>query len=141
MTNISLCHVLLVVTAIQSSAFSLLQPLSPPSALSKQVHRPISTTQLAATVTKTEEEWRASLTPAQYNVLRQEGTEPPNTSPLNLIKSDGTFVCAGCNSPLFVTSTKFDSGTGWPSFYAPIDANSVNLSTDFKLVIPRTEVT
>lgn len=89
---------------------------------------------------KTDDEWRESLTPDQYYVLREEGTERPNSSPLNDVKEEGIFVCAGCGSPLFETSTKFESGTGWPSFYAPINGKAVELSTDFKLILPRTEV-
>lgn len=92
-------------------------------------------------VEKSETEWRETLTTEQYYVLREEGTEAPNTSYLNTIESTtpGTFQCAGCGSPLFTPSTKFDSGTGWPSFYSPIDANAVELSTDFKMILPRTE--
>ena len=66
---------------------------------------------------KTDDEWRKILTPAQYSVLRQEGTEPPFTSPLNSEKRKGIFACAGCDLPLFDSNTKYDSGTGWPSFY------------------------
>jgi peptide-methionine (R)-S-oxide reductase len=89
----------------------------------------------------TEQEWRERLTPEQYYVLREQGTEPPNSSPLNQIKhEEGTFVCAGCGSPLFRTAQKYESGTGWPSFYAPVDQTAVQLSTDFKLLLPRTEV-
>lgn len=91
------------------------------------------------TVEKTEEEWREILTPEQFRVLREEGTEPPNTSELNNVKEPGTFECAGCGAPLFTTDTKFDSGTGWPSFYSPIDQSATDLSTDFKLILPRTE--
>lgn len=91
-------------------------------------------------VEKDREEWKQLLSPEQYNVLREEGTEPPNSSPLNNIKEDGTFICAGCKSPLFTTSTKYDSGTGWPSFYGPIDGDAVELDVDYKLVVPRTEV-
>jgi peptide-methionine (R)-S-oxide reductase len=68
-------------------------------------------------VVKTEAEWRVLLTPAQYHVLREEGTERPFSSPLNEEKRKGTFVCAGCALPLFDSSTKYDSGTGWPSFW------------------------
>jgi peptide-methionine (R)-S-oxide reductase len=88
----------------------------------------------------TDQEWRDRLTPDQYYVLREQGTERPNSSSLNDIKEDGTFVCAGCGSPLFVTATKYESGTGWPSFYSPVDQEAVKLSTDFKLIVPRTEV-
>ena len=80
-------------------------------------------------VTHTDEQWRALLTPAQYKVLRHEGTEPPFTSPLNHEKHAGTFACAGCDLPLFSSSTKFDSGTGWPSFWAPLK-NAVGSSRD-----------
>lgn len=80
-------------------------------------------------VTHTEEEWRALLTSAQYDVLRREGTERAFTSPLNHEKRAGTFVCAGCGLPLFSSSTKFDSGTGWPSFWAPLK-NAVGSSRD-----------
>jgi peptide-methionine (R)-S-oxide reductase len=99
-----------------------------------------STTSLfVQTVEKTDEEWNQILTPEQFYVLRKEGTEAPNTSVLNSIKEDGTFSCAGCGAPLFTTVTKFESGTGWPSFYAPLDSNAIELTIDFKLILPRTE--
>lgn len=91
------------------------------------------------TVDKTDAEWKDVLTTDQFYVLREEGTEPPNSSELNSIKQAGTFSCAGCGAPLFTTETKFESGTGWPSFYSPIDQSAVALSTDFKLILPRTE--
>ena len=69
---------------------------------------------------KTEDEWRKLLRPDQFTVLRKEGTEPPNSSPLNNIEGAGTFVCAGCFLPLFHTAHKYDSGTGWPSFWRPL---------------------
>jgi peptide-methionine (R)-S-oxide reductase len=94
---------------------------------------------VAAVVEKTEEEWKDLLSPEQFYVLREEGTEAPNSSELNFVKEAGSFTCAGCEAPLFTTSTKFESGTGWPSFYAPIDNTAINLSTDFKLILPRTE--
>jgi peptide-methionine (R)-S-oxide reductase len=90
-------------------------------------------------ITKTPEEWRKILTPAQYAVLREEDTERPFTSPLNDEKRKGTFVCAGCDLPLFASETKFNSGTGWPSFYAPIE-NAVELSQDWSFGILRDEV-
>lgn len=84
------------------------------------------------------EEWRKELTPEQYAVLFQEGTERAFTSPLNDEKRPGTFLCAACGLPLFQSSTKFDSGTGWPSFFDPIPGH-VETKRDFKLIWPRTE--
>ena len=89
-------------------------------------------------VVKTEDEWRKLLTPAQFSVLRQEGTEPPFTSPLNNEKRKGTFVCAGCELPLFDSRTKYDSGTGWPSFYDFLPG-ALGTKKDFKILYPRTE--
>ena len=91
-------------------------------------------------IEKTEAEWRAELTPEQYRVLREEGTERAGTSPLDREKRDGTFTCAGCGKPLFAKETKFDSGTGWPSFYAPLDDDAVTEKSDRKLFMKRTEV-
>ena len=88
---------------------------------------------------KTDAEWREALTPQQYKVLRQHGTEPPGSSPLNIEKRDGTFSCAGCGQPLFMTGRKFESGTGWPSFFRPLD-NSVETTTDQTHGMTRVEV-
>jgi peptide-methionine (R)-S-oxide reductase len=85
-----------------------------------------------------EDEWRKRLTPEQFAVLRQEATERPGSSPFNSEHRKGTFVCAGCDLPLFESSTKFESGTGWPSFYTFIPAH-LQTRTDFKLILPRTE--
>jgi peptide-methionine (R)-S-oxide reductase len=87
----------------------------------------------------TDAEWRQKLTPEQFRVLRQHGTERPFTSPLNDEHRSGVFVCAACALELFRSETKFDSGTGWPSFFAPIEG-AVETSRDFKLLLPRTEV-
>ncbi len=73
-----------------------------------------------------------------YDVMREEGTERPGSSPLNREKRKGTYVCAGCALPLFASETKYESGTGWPSFWAPIKGN-VGTKTDFKILYPRTE--
>lgn len=90
-------------------------------------------------VTKTDAEWRAQLTPEQYMVLRQHGTERPGSCALLAEKRPGTFTCVGCGQPLFVATRKFESGTGWPSFWKPLD-NAVGKSTDTTLGIARTEV-
>ena len=87
---------------------------------------------------KSPEQWREILEPRQYAVLFEEDTERPFSSRLNLEKRDGTFVCAACGLPLFESKTKFDSGTGWPSFYAPVEGN-VATKVDYKLLYPRTE--
>jgi peptide-methionine (R)-S-oxide reductase len=89
-------------------------------------------------IVKTEAEWKKLLTPQQFHVLRQEGTEAPFTSPLDKEKRKGLFVCAACELPLFDSSTKYDSGTGWPSFYDHLHG-SVETKVDFKLIYPRTE--
>jgi peptide-methionine (R)-S-oxide reductase len=89
-------------------------------------------------VVKTPDEWRFLLTPAQFNVLREEGTERAFTSPLNNEKRKGTYVCAGCALPLFESNTKYDSGTGWPSFWDGINGR-VETYVDHKLIYPRTE--
>ena len=83
-------------------------------------------------------EWKQRLTPAQFRVLRQEGTEPAGSSVLNDEKRRGAYHCAGCDLPLFSSDTKFDSGTGWPSFFAPLPG-AVGTKTDYKLILPRTE--
>ena len=102
----------------------------------------------AATMTTTETtdyrklsdmDWRQRLTANQYMVLRQHGTERAGSSPLNKEKRKGTFTCAGCDLPLFSSDTKFESGTGWPSFYQPL-ANAVETKTDRSFFMTRTEV-
>jgi peptide-methionine (R)-S-oxide reductase len=90
-------------------------------------------------VAKNDQEWRETLTPEQFQVLRKHGTERPGTSPLNHEKRAGTFRCAGCGQPLFVSDTKFESGTGWPSFWKPLE-QAVDETTDSSLFMTRTEV-
>lgn len=85
-----------------------------------------------------EREWSEQLTDMEFRVLRKEGTERPFSSPLNDNKSAGTYVCAGCALPLFTSDKKFDSGTGWPSFFQPIDG-ALGTKTDRKLFVARTE--
>jgi len=90
-------------------------------------------------VTRSDEEWRERLSPAQFQVLRKHGTERAGTSPLNAEKRRGTFVCAGCGKALFDSATKFESGTGWPSFTQPLEA-AVGTTEDRSLFMTRTEV-
>ncbi len=89
-------------------------------------------------IDKTDEQWRAELSPEAYKVLRHEGTERAGTSPLNDEKRRGTFTCAGCGTPLFTSDMKFDSGTGWPSFFTTLPG-VFETRRDFRLVWPRTE--
>src|SRR5947209_14881493 len=89
-------------------------------------------------VTRSRDEWRHALSPAVYDVLREEGTERPFSSPLNDEKRPGLFACAGCALPLFTSAMKFDSGTGWPSFVTSIPGHFA-MKTDVKLIAPRTE--
>jgi len=91
-------------------------------------------------ITKTDEEWKALLTPEQYQVLRKEGTERPFANAYNDNKAKGTYECAGCALALFSSEAKFDSGTGWPSFWQPISEKVVETRTDWKIIYPRTEV-
>ena len=91
-------------------------------------------------VVHSEAEWRKLLTPAQFNVLRQAGTELPFSSPLDKEKRAGVFKCAGCAQPLFSSKAKFESGTGWPSFYEPLSKAAVEEHTDRSFGMKRTEV-
>jgi peptide-methionine (R)-S-oxide reductase len=90
-------------------------------------------------IDKTPEQWKQSLTPEQFHVLREHGTEPRGASPLNREKRDGMFACAGCGQALFMSGTKFESGTGWPSFFKPLE-NAVATTEDRSLFMARTEV-
>ncbi len=85
-----------------------------------------------------EAQWRERLTEEEFEILREEGTEPAFSSPLNAETREGTYICAGCALPLFSSETKFESGTGWPSFYQPLP-DAVDTKTDYKLIFPRTE--
>jgi peptide-methionine (R)-S-oxide reductase len=91
-------------------------------------------------IVKSDDEWRRLLTPMQYHVLRCKGTEPPFTGEYYAHHADGVYRCAGCGQPLFDSATKFDSGTGWPSFWAPLVPDAVETEDDFSLVVRRTEV-
>jgi len=90
-------------------------------------------------VTKTDAQWKRQLTDMQYYILRQEGTERAFSHPSHDDHRKGVYLCAGCDLPVFSSRTKFDSGTGWPSFFQPLK-NAVGTSTDYKIGIPRTEV-
>ena len=87
----------------------------------------------------TNAQWREILTAEEYRILRREGTEPAFSSPLDAEYGDGTYVCAGCFLPLFASAHKYDSGTGWPSFWQPINEAHIGTKRDFRLIIPRTE--
>jgi len=90
-------------------------------------------------VEKTDADWKRELTPEQYRVLRRHGTERPGTSPLNAEKRKGVYHCAGCGVELFDSTTKYESGSGWPSFYAP-KTDAIETSLDRSMLMPRTEV-
>ena len=96
--------------------------------------------QKTQTVIKSDEEWRRELSPEAYHVLRKHGTERAGTSPLNGEKRNGMFVCAGCGKPLFASGAKYESGTGWPSFYAPVASDAVTEHSDRSFFMRRTEV-
>jgi peptide-methionine (R)-S-oxide reductase len=91
-------------------------------------------------VNKTDEQWRAELTPEQFEILRKKGTERAFTGELNANKDLGVYRCAGCGTELFSSDTKFDSGTGWPSFYQPADPNAIETAADGGFLMRRTEV-
>ena len=95
---------------------------------------------MAQRVTKTEEEWRRELTPEQYHVLREKGTERAFTGKYHATKDRGVYRCGACGAELFSSDTKFDSGTGWPSFYQPVGADAVDAEDDNSLFMRRTEV-
>ena len=91
-------------------------------------------------VAKSDAEWRKELTPEQYYVTRQHGTERPFSSPLNVEKRKGMYACVSCGSPLFKSDAKYESGSGWPSFYEPVAKEAVETESDRKFMMTRTEV-
>jgi peptide-methionine (R)-S-oxide reductase len=95
---------------------------------------------MSTEISKTDAEWRKDLTPDQYQVLRRKGTEPPFTGRYVHTKADGTYCCAACGAELFSSKTKFESGTGWPSFYEPANREAVELRPDNSFFMRRTEV-
>jgi peptide-methionine (R)-S-oxide reductase len=94
----------------------------------------------AAPIQKSDEEWRRILKPEQYHVLREKGTERPFTGEYSRSEKEGTYLCAGCGNPLFSSATKFESGTGWPSFWSPLSQEAVDTEEDRGLFMRRTEV-
>ena len=94
----------------------------------------------AEKIVKTDDEWRAQLSPEQYRVTRRHGTERPFSGEYDGCKDPGVYVCICCGNPLFSSETKFDSGTGWPSFHTPLGAGSVETRSDWSLLMRRTEV-
>lgn len=95
---------------------------------------------MAEKIKKTDAEWKAELTSEQYRVARLKGTERPFSGEYNDSKAEGTYACVCCGQPLFASNAKFDSGTGWPSFYEPVDENAVSTEADHSLLMSRTEV-
>ena len=95
---------------------------------------------MSSKVEKTDEEWRRELTPEQYHILREKGTERPWSGEYNDVKEKGSFRCAACGAELFRSDEKFESGSGWPSFYAPADEEAVETEEDRSLFMRRTEV-
>ena len=95
---------------------------------------------MTTNVNKSDDQWREQLTPERYEVLRRQGTEPPFSGEYTYSKEDGTYRCGACGAPLFSSDTKFDSGTGWPSFYEPAFADAVETKRDFSHGMLRTEV-
>jgi peptide-methionine (R)-S-oxide reductase len=96
--------------------------------------------EMSEKMTRSDEEWRTQLTPEQYRVLREKGTEAPFSGAYVDTKTRGAYRCAGCGAELFRSDTKFDSGTGWPSFYEPSSGDAVETDRDWSLLVPRTEV-
>ena len=95
---------------------------------------------MTKTVTKSDAEWRKTLTPEQFRITREHGTERPFSHPFNYEKRTGTYNCVSCGSPLFTSDTKYESGSGWPSFFKPVSPDAVTLHTDTSLLMSRTEV-
>lgn len=104
----------------------------------RAVAHPVKTDLKITPLDKPDKEWRDVVSRSEFEVLFKDGTEPPGSSPLDKHYKEGTYICAACYLPLFESETKYDSGTGWPSFYRPI-ANRIGTKADFKLVWPRTE--
>lgn len=128
-----LCALIVIGIYIKQTSVHTQETIVPSLRLTTQ-----PTTTTFATYSK--EDWKRTLTPEQYHILREEGTETPFTSPLLNEHRPGTYVTADCNEPVFRSEQKFDSGTGWPSFWAPITPDAVATSTDNRLFAERVEV-
>ena len=120
--------------AIKLTALLASLPMMPRQLLA----HPVNADLRFSTLSKSEQEWRLLLNNERFHILFEEGTEPPGSSPLNDNKEPGTYICAACNLPLFESETKYESGTGWPSFFQPISGR-VETKLDLKLFWPRTE--
>ncbi len=120
------------------SAFGAAAQTAPGNAATPATAAATPATTRPARLTLTDAEWRARLSAAQYDVLRREGTERPGSSALNAEKRPGTYHCVGCDLPLFSHTMKFESGTGWPSFFDMLPG-ALQTRTDYKLILPRTE--
>jgi peptide-methionine (R)-S-oxide reductase len=103
-------------------------------------NQPEETNTMKGNIDKTNKEWKAELTDEQYRILRQKGTERPFTGKYNDFKGKGIFLCAACGNELFSSDTKYNSGSGWPSFYAPVGKDNITLEEDNSLFMKRTEV-
>jgi peptide-methionine (R)-S-oxide reductase len=128
----------LLLPLVTAMLFTIIRP-APASAQAATPTAPRETPMIDK-ITKSEAEWRQMLTPAQYKILRQKGTEPAFSSLLHNEKRRGVYRCAACDLELFSSQQKFDSGTGWPSFWAPIAPHHVRTEDDYKLFIKRIEV-
>jgi methionine-R-sulfoxide reductase len=126
--------------ALATGAGACFSALAFQTATAQTLTRKVKTDSPFPKVIKTDEEWKKILTPEQFYVTRQKGTETPYTSPLNKIYDKGIFACVCCNLPLFNSKQKFDSQTGWPSFWAPVAAENVREEVDNSLGVTRTEV-
>src|SRR4051794_5424961 len=114
---------ILLVSSIACVLFSCTQPSDVTTTVAESL---VPDTTWTTKVEKTKEDWKNILTPAQFNITREQGTEIPFSSAYNHIKDTGVYYCVSCKNPLFSSTTKFDSGTGWPSFYAPYSGKSVS---------------
>ncbi len=119
---------------------SVRKPIQPPMRIMNTVLTTLTTNEMTDKIRKTDTEWQAELTPEQYRIARKKGTEPAFTGKYNASKEPGIYRCVCCGNPLFDSSAKFDSGTGWPSFTQPISPENVETETDRAHFMTRTEV-